>query len=138
METVRLMLDTTAVSAFFSGHEEIKDHISSADELYLNPVVLGELLAGFSLGKREKRNREILRKMLSSPRMIIVDIDAETSERYALIFAHLGEHGTPVPTNDLWIASTAMQHGLKLLTTDKHYLKIPQILTMFCKPASSS
>jgi len=31
----------------------------------------------------------------------------------------------------LWIAASAMQHGLKVLTTDKHYLEIPQIITEY-------
>jgi predicted nucleic acid-binding protein len=39
--------------------------------------------------------------------------------------------GTPIPTNDLWIAASAMQHGLKVLTTDKHYLEVPQIITEY-------
>ncbi len=37
----------------------------------------------------------------------------------------------PIPTNDLWIAASAMQHGLKVLTTDKHYLEVPQIITEY-------
>jgi predicted nucleic acid-binding protein len=39
--------------------------------------------------------------------------------------------GTPIPTNDLWIAASAMQHGLKVLSTDKHYLKVPQIIAEY-------
>ena len=51
-----------------------------------------------------------------------------------MIVTYLRKKGTPVPTNDLWIASTAMQHGLKVLTTDRHYLKIPHILAEYCEP----
>jgi predicted nucleic acid-binding protein len=36
--------------------------------------------------------------------------------------------GTPIPTNDFWIAASAMQYGLTVVTTDAHFLKIPQIL----------
>ncbi|OFW58578.1 MAG: twitching motility protein PilT [Candidatus Solincola sediminis] len=134
METIRLMLDTTAISAFFRGHEEINQHVSSADELHVNPIVIGELLAGFGLGKREQKNREILDEFLSSARVQIIEIDAETSERYATIFGHLRRGGNPVPTNDLWIAASAMQYGLKMVTMDRHYLNIPQIITIYCEP----
>jgi tRNA(fMet)-specific endonuclease VapC len=137
MDEIRLMLDTTAVSAFFKGHEEIGQYISSADELYISPVVIGELLAGFIMGKREQGNRELLDEFLSSPRVRVTDIDRETSERYAAIFGHLKKSGTPIPTNDLWIAASAMQHGLKLLATDRHYLKVPQIITTFFEPITS-
>lgn len=127
------MLDTSAVSAFFQGHDEIGRHVSAADELHINPVVLGELLAGFMLGRREKKNRQVLEGFLSSPRMRVIAMDAETSERYATIFAYLRTNGTPIPTNDLWIAASAMQHGLKLLTTDGYYLKVPQVISVFCE-----
>jgi tRNA(fMet)-specific endonuclease VapC len=134
METVRLMLDTTAISAFFREHEEISEYISSADELHINPIVIGELLAGFGLGKREQKNRRILDQFLSSPRVHVNEIDAGSSERYARIFGHLRRTSNPIPTNDLWIAASAMQYGLKLLTMDKHYLNIPQIIAVYCEP----
>ena len=129
MEISRLMLDTTAISAYFKGHEGIRLSMSSADEIYLNPIVIGELLAGFIMGSREERNRQVLEEFIASPRVRFIYIDEETSERYAAILAYLRELGSPVPTNDLWIAASAMQYGLKVLTTDKHYLQIPQIIT---------
>ena len=130
---MRLMLDTTAVSGFFRGHERIRESIASADELFLNPVIIGELLAGFGMGGRERKNREAFKQFVSSPRMRVIDMDAETSERYAAIYAHLRKAGTPIPTNDLWIAASTMQYGLKLLTLDRHYLKVPQVITILCE-----
>jgi predicted nucleic acid-binding protein len=133
MEKIKVMFDTSAYSAFLRGHEDIKRVTQEADEIYLNPVVLGELLAGFIQGGREKKNRDILKDFLSSPRVQVVDIDDETSERYAAIITHLREQGTPIPTNDLWIAASAMQYGLKLLTTDSHYRNVPQIIVECCE-----
>jgi len=131
MEKSKIMLDTSAYAAFLRGNPEIKLSLQQADEIFLNPVVLGELIAGFLMGKTEKKNRTILQDFLSSARMMVAEIDEETSERYAVIVNHLRIKGTPVPTNDLWIAASAMQHGLKVLTTDKHYLEIPQIITEY-------
>lgn len=81
-----------------------------------------------------KNNVEILTvfEFLESPRLQVVDIDEETSERYAVIISYLWEQGTSIPTNDLWIAATAMQHGLKLVTTDGHYRNVPQIIVECC------
>jgi tRNA(fMet)-specific endonuclease VapC len=132
MEKIKVMLDTSAYSALLRGNADIQRVLQEADEIYLNPVVLGELLAGFVHGGKEKRNRDILREFLASPRLQVVDIDEETSERYAVIINYLWQHGTPIPTNDLWIAATAMQHGLKLATTDGHYRNIPQIIVECC------
>ena len=95
----------------------------------MTPVVLGELIAGFTGDRFESRNRELLKEFMETPRVRIYPIDKETSERYAAVCLHLRQQGTPIPTNDLWIAATAMQHGLQVLTADRHFLKVPQILT---------
>ncbi len=131
MEKNRIMLDTSAYTAFLMGNSEIKLSIQRAEEVFLNPIILGELMAGFLMGKNEKRNRAILQDFLSSLRVKLVEIDEETSERYAVIVGHLRIRGTPIPTNDIWIAASAMQQGLKVLTTDKHYLEVPQIITEY-------
>ena len=131
MEKNRIMLDISAYTAFLMGNSKIKLSIQQAEEVFLNPIILGELMAGFLMGKNEKRNRAILQDFLSSPRVKIVEIDEETSERYAVIVGHLRIRGTPIPTNDIWIAASAMQQGLKVLTTDKHYLEVPQIITEY-------
>jgi predicted nucleic acid-binding protein len=132
MEKSKVMVDTSAYSAFLWGNEEIKQAIMEAEEIFLNPVVLGELYAGFAVGRKEKKNRDILKEFLSSPRVQVAVLDEETAERYAAIVAYLQAQGTPIPTNDLWIAATAMQYGLKLLTTDTHYQKVPQIIVECC------
>jgi tRNA(fMet)-specific endonuclease VapC len=131
MEKQRLIVDTSAYAAFLKGNPEIKLSVQKADEIFLNPAVIGELIAGFIMGKNEKKNRAILQDFLSSTRVKVVEIDEETSERYATIVSHLRIKGTPIPTNDLWIAASAMQHGLRVLTTDKHYLEVPQVITEY-------
>lgn len=45
----------------------------------------------------------------------------------AQIYDSLRQAGTPIPTNDIWIAATAMQFGLRLVTTDTHYEHVAQI-----------
>jgi len=131
MEKYKVMMDTSAYTAFLRGSPEVKEAVQQADEIVFNPVVLGELIAGFLMGRNERKNRAILKDFLSSLRVIVAEIDEETSERYAVIVQSLRRKGTPIPTNDLWIAASAMQHGLKVLTTDKHYLEVPQIITEY-------
>ena len=125
----KVLLDTSGYSALFRGDEHVKAILQEAGEVALTPVILGELLAGFSGGRFETRNRDLLKEFLATPRVRVYPIDGETSERYAAVWLHLRQQGTPIPTNDLWIAASAMQHGLKVLTADRHFLKIPQVLT---------
>ncbi|MDF1537016.1 MAG: type II toxin-antitoxin system VapC family toxin [bacterium] len=125
----RILLDTSAYSALFRGDEQVRVILQEVEEVALNPVILGELLGGFAGGIYEKRNRGLIKEFLSTPRVRVYPIDADTSERYAAVWFHLRRQGTPIPTNDLWIAASAMQHGLAVLTADRHFLKVPQVLT---------
>ena len=123
-----VLFDTSAYSALGRGHPEAASVAASADRIVVTPVVLGELLAGFRKGKRRRRNQDLLRKFLNSPRVDVLPVDAETAERYAAIVDSLRAAGKSIPTNDLWIASSAMQHGLALVTADAHFNDVPQIL----------
>ena len=124
----RVLLDTSAYSALMRGDERILQVLLEAEEVCDTPVILGELMAGFLTGSRRKANEELLKEFLNSPRARVLPLDEGTSERYAAIVQSLRKAGTPIPTNDLWIAASAMQHGLKVLTTDAHFKKVQQIV----------
>lgn len=126
----RVLLDTSAYSAFLRGHQRIKVALQEADQIWLCSIVLGELKAGFRRGKHRRQNETLLETFLCSSRVDVLSIDPETAERYAEIIAFLRNAGTPIPTNDIWIAACAMQHGLVVLTTDTHYQKVPQALVV--------
>lgn len=124
----RLLLDTSAYSAFIKDQPEAVSAVRAAELLFLTPVIVAELLAGFGGGRRRAENESGLEKFLESPRSSVVDIDRETASRYALILNSLRAAGTPIPTNDIWIAASAMQHGLELLTADAHFFRVTQIV----------
>ena len=125
---MRLLVDTSAYSAFMRGHAGIKSSLQRADEIVVNAFVLGELAAGFIKGRRRRKNQEELNRFLSSARVKAVDVTEETAERYGVILNSLWKAGTPIPTNDIWIAASAMEHGLQILTTDAHYHKVAQVM----------
>jgi tRNA(fMet)-specific endonuclease VapC len=127
----KVLLDTSAYSAFLRGSEAIKSALQNTDEIYLCPVIIGELLSGFIRGRTTSKNRKELQTFLSSPRVKIADIDTETAERYAIILNYLWEKGNPIPTNDIWIAASAMQYGLIVITSDAHYKEISQVITEY-------
>ncbi|MCL4513710.1 MAG: type II toxin-antitoxin system VapC family toxin [Candidatus Eremiobacteraeota bacterium] len=124
---IRTLIDTSAYSSFMRGNPTFKQAVQKIDAIYFNPIVIGELLTGFLKGKRREENKKELDVFLSSPRVKILEINEETGEKYAVILNALWKAGTPVPTNDIWIAASAMQYGLRVLTSDMHYGKIPQI-----------
>ncbi|MGV8123013.1 MAG: type II toxin-antitoxin system VapC family toxin [Candidatus Xenobiia bacterium LiM19] len=134
MEISKILLDTSAYSAFLRGNIKITHSLQRSDEVVMTPVIIGELLAGFEAGTKTAKNNEILESFLSSPRVRVIAIDQETSSRYAIIYHYLRSMGTPIPTNNLWIAASAMQHGLKILTTDRHFHSIPHVLKEIFEP----
>ena len=91
-------------------------------------IVLGELWAGFEVGSRRGINRDELDEFLNSPRVTVAPIVNATAERYARIYTYLRKNGRQIPTNDLWIAASAMEHSAVLLTADSHFFHLPQIL----------
>ena len=124
---MQICLDTSGYSAFKRGHDGALAVVQSAAEIVLPAVVLGELLAGFRIGSRERSNRRELDAFMESPRVRVAPLDFETAQRYAEILPYLRERGTPIPTNDIWIAATAMEWGLRVLTTDPHFGWLPQV-----------
>ena len=123
-----IMIDTSAYALFKRGHSDAVSKIRRATKLLLPVIVLGELWAGFEIGSRRTVNRDELDAFLASSRVSMTPVHNETAERYARIYAYLRKNGRPIPTNDLWIAASAMEHSATLLTADAHFLHIPQIL----------
>jgi tRNA(fMet)-specific endonuclease VapC len=92
------------------GHGEMKAAPQEADEIFVNSSVLGELRAGFIKGRRRRKNDDELNTFLASPRVKFLDVTEETAARYAVILNSLWQAGTPIPTNDIWIAASDRFH----------------------------
>ncbi|MFA5867461.1 MAG: type II toxin-antitoxin system VapC family toxin [Actinomycetota bacterium] len=121
------IIDTSAYSAMQRGSQGIRDVLRKSDMIVVCPITLGELQAGYASGNREQQNRDELDHFLSKSSVLLIDIDEDTADRYALIMKTLKENGTPVPTNDVWLAALAWQYGYKILTLDDHFKRIPQV-----------
>ena len=124
---MKLALDTSAYSAAARGDPRAAALLRAADRVTIPFVVLAELRAGFAVGTLGRRNEAALTRFIASPRVEVQYADEQTTHHYANLFAQLRRQGTPIPTNDLWIAALVVQHDLVLLTDDMHFTKIPQI-----------
>lgn len=124
MEIKRVLIDTNIYSELLRWNKFVADLLKKPDIIAFSVISIAELLSGFKNSNREKENLEELDQFLYSPRVIIYDIDAETSEFYAKIYDELKSSGDPIPTNDLWIAALTLQYGTKLFTLDKHFKRV--------------
>jgi len=124
-----IALDTNAYAAFKRGDEQILAVLQHAPVIIVCITVLGELLAGFAAGQRESINRSELTQFLNTPRVKVVSGTTSTADLYALVYAALRRKGQPIPTNDLWIAASTLEHGAALLTLDAHFKSIDGLST---------
>lgn len=120
-------LDTSAYSHFRRGNEELAAILDQAELVGVSTIALGELRTGFLLGRNRQRHETELAAFLDHPAVEVLAVDSETSRQYAAIVAELRKAGTPLPTNDIWIAATAARNGATVLTCDDHFERIMRV-----------
>lgn len=121
---MKIILDTSAYVGFKRNVPDFVEVIVSAESILFSPIVLGELMFGFRNGTKFQENMNDLNKFLDHERVEMVQIGQITSDRYSRIASQLRTQGTPVPTNDIWVAAQTMEHGAELITSDRHFQNI--------------
>jgi tRNA(fMet)-specific endonuclease VapC len=125
---VRVALDTNRYDDLIVGDEAVADIVESAETVFLPFVVIGELRAGFAAGTRKAENDRLLRRFLMKDGVEILWAGEQTCHHYASVYAQLRRQGTPIPTNDMWIAALVLEHELALCSRDVHFDKLAQIV----------
>ena len=123
----RICLDTSACSHFQRGTRAVVELVDAAEWVGIPSVALGELRTGYLLGRRTRENELWLLELLAHPVVAELPADGEVALIYAEIMVDLRRAGTPLPTNDVWIAATAAWHGAPVLTCDDHFLRIARV-----------
>jgi tRNA(fMet)-specific endonuclease VapC len=124
---VNILIDTNRYRNFCEGDETALEVIQRARTIAVPFIVLAELRAGFLCGTLARRNEQTLTRFLNASRVRILLADENTTHHFARIFAQLRLQGTPIPVNDIWIASLAIQHDLLLFSSDAHFDALPQL-----------
>jgi tRNA(fMet)-specific endonuclease VapC len=127
---MRVCLDTSAYSRLMGGHAPLTQLLESADDVLVPATVLGELHAGFEMGSRREANRRKLDEFLALPGVETIAVTADVAERYGLLVSQLTRQGTPIPTNDIWIAAAALETGARLVSYDSHFEHIPGLIVL--------
>lgn len=110
-----------------AGDRRVVELLDQAEWIGIPAVTLGELRTGFLLGGRRERNEAELRSLLANPVVQVLPVDDEVSRHHAEIVCELRRAGTPLPTNDIWIAATAARSGALVLTFGGHFQKIARV-----------
>ena len=124
----KVLIDTNIYSFAMRGDNDVVDVLRKIDRIGFSAISVGELYSGFKGGTREVENRKELSFFLDSPRVVVHEVDVETGDFYASILSNLKKAVTPIPTNDIWIAAIAFQHGYRIYSKDKHFTLIPGLV----------
>lgn len=118
---MKVLLDTNAYVALRRGDEAVAALVRGAEKVVLSAIVTGELLHGFRNGTRAEDNARDLAQFLEQPEVLFLPVGWDTADRFGRIATSLRKQGTPIPTNDVWIAAHAMETGADLISFDRHF-----------------
>ena len=111
--------------------------VKVADQFPAVPaVVIGELRFGFLAGSAIRRNEDELERFLAHPVVEELPVDREVARAYAEILTALRERGTPIPTDDVWVAATCATAGAPLIAYDAHFRAVDRIGTVLLDPSN--
>jgi predicted nucleic acid-binding protein len=114
-----LILDTNALTAIAEGDRGAVRRFASVGRVAIPVIVLGEYRFGISQSRHKPEYERWLAEMVSVS--IVLEVHEETAIWYAELRSRLKEAGTPIPSNDAWIAALCRQHGLPILSRDRHF-----------------
>lgn len=119
---MEVILDTNAISALADGDAAIDRQLENTEGIFVSVVSAGEYLCGV----RRSKFRGVLEAWLEEllQKAVLMSLDARVLPGYAAICQELKEAGTPIPSNDVWIAAQARLHGLKILSRDRHFDRV--------------
>jgi tRNA(fMet)-specific endonuclease VapC len=122
---VGLILDTNALSAIAEGERAAVKEFTRADEVAIPVIVLGEYRFGISQSRHKQEYERWLAKMVAVCR--VFEVNEDTAVSYAALRSELKKAGTPIPSNDVWIAALCRQHAVPILSRDQHFDRVSGI-----------
>ena len=117
----RYCLATSAYSHFKRGDPGVVELLDGAEWIGVPSIVVGELWVGFLGGDNARKNEADLAAFMANPVVEEIVVDSHIGRIYGEIVNALRGAGTPVPTNDIWIAAAAAAEGAIVLTYDEHF-----------------
>ncbi len=125
-----VILDSNAIIALLDGNKAVARMLENVQQVLVPAIVCGEIDAGAQGDtKREKATREAFAAFLEMEQVAVLPVMRKTGEFYARVFSFLKSAGTPIPTNDIWLAAAVLETGGLLITTDRHLLALPLVRT---------
>jgi tRNA(fMet)-specific endonuclease VapC len=104
----------------------------ASEGVAISVISVSELLHGVhraAQASRRIRRQAVVEQMLGAIEQI--PVDSEVARVHAGIWAGLEALGEVIDAHDLWIAATALTHGLELATTNgRHFERVPGLTVL--------
>lgn len=123
----RIILDTNVLIALLRNPYDFAHLFRVDDVAVLTPTVIGEFASGITATRHGEESRRAFEEFLRNPAVEELPTTSSTALAYAQVYRSLKNQGTPIPTNDIWIAAAALEHGYPLLTRDRHFRNVQGI-----------
>lgn len=122
-----VLLDTSIIIDYIRGDRSLRPRLLSypIPLTYVPLVVAGELYFGAQRALRREESLAQIRAFLTTATLLLPD--QSTAEQYGKVKAELAQAGKPIPENDVWIAASARQYDLPLVTRDAHFALVPRL-----------
>jgi tRNA(fMet)-specific endonuclease VapC len=122
---LHLWLDTNAIIALQREDAALKTLLSTATDVFIPVIAVGELYFGAQKSQRVEENRRAVTTFIAN--RIVLKVDADTADVYGQVKQQLRAKGRPIPENDIWIAALAIQYDLILIANDGHFDEVDNL-----------
>lgn len=122
------LMDTNVIVRVLNGDRELINELSKISSLCTCTVVLGELMYGAAKSAHVVQNKQNVKSFCS--RYPLLGVSNIVAEFYGEIKKDLLSHGNLMPENDMWIAATALANDMTVITQDKHFEHIQNLMVI--------
>lgn len=121
------LIDTNALIKLMARDPDLRWQMGHDFRCFLSFISVGELFSGAHQSTRRTFHAGEIRRICAE--IPVIGWDIEVADQYGRIQARLREKGKPIPQNDIWIAATAVRHGMVLITLDRHFAAVEGLPT---------
>lgn len=115
----RALLDTSVFIAHESGRQLESGALTG--EVAISVVTLGELHAGVLAAPNTATRARRLVTLEAVADLEVLHIDERVAAEWAALGVQIAERGRRINVNDLWIAATAVAHGIPVVSQDADF-----------------
>lgn len=99
-------------------------HDPSDWDIHISVITLAEITAGVLLARDVDIRVRRLTTLESLDYVPSLAIDEDVASEWAVLTASAAERGRRINVNDMWIAATALRHGMPVVTQDSDFFQL--------------